>query len=408
MGTDPNTLPGLEFLNFVFFSEQHIRPLRATWTDIGIRAEQPDLEDVASAATTPGAGRGKPVSGVYDSHNNMVAASARVRGKERPVDAEPDRESLLKAVHDGRDAYYLGRGENHYGHFILETLCRAWAWHQHGGDRVPVLQSPVPPFAQSLFGLIPGLRERLEVIRTPTRFRSMLVPGAAFVIARAAYVEFKRTCERMAEQTVTRHGPVTEQPLYLSRAGLEPPGRRSISRRTLEGELRLEQFLEEEGFRVVRPEALPIPEQVFLVNHHKWIVSPMGSACHTRLFSQITTNLITITPDHFSPNFVLCDLLCEGTSHYVNALTRPKIGADIRLIGYLEPVMLDGERLIAALRQIGLVRASAAFGRSSADLDNYKRRWIAAARWQATRRPHQHQKLSRAIEVVSASLDADE
>jgi Glycosyltransferase 61 len=394
-------IQGWEQLHFHFFPPRRLDRLRAMWGDISIREEQPGLIEVPGGVTTPGSVNGKRISGVYDRDNRLIASSPRIRGKDSRVDGDADLDDLLTAREDGRDAYYLGRGENHYGHFILETLCRAWAWKEHGRDRVPILQAG-PRFARALWALIPGLLERMEIIKAPTRFRNIVVPGAAFVIARAAHVEFKRMCERMTEQALKSCEPVTEQPLYLSRAGL------SLSRRTIEGEVRLERLLEREGFLIVRPETLPVTEQIALVNRHRCIVSPLGSACHTRLFSRIPTDLITITPHYFTPNYVLCDLLCEGSSHYVNAFTKPDIGTRVRLGWFVEPTFLHEDRLVEFLKSYGLVRPAAALDGPPPSLKEYKLRWIAAAQWQTTMRPEEGSKILKAIEEVTASLEVSE
>jgi hypothetical protein len=209
-------------------------------------------------------------------------------------------------------------------------------------------------------------------------------------------------CERMAEQAMIRSEPITDQPLYLSRAGL------SLNRRTLEGEEWLERSLEREGFLIVRPETLPVAEQIALVNSHQWIVSPQGSACHTRLFSRICTNFVTVTSDFLNPNFMLCDSLCEGTSHYLNALAQPEIGTQVRLARFWEPLLVDRERLLGALRQLGLVRNSAVFDDPAPDLNGYKLRWIEAARAQMKTRPDDEKKLLEGIDDVTASMDATE
>jgi len=398
----PAVIKGWEQLHFHYFPEGQLSRLRAKWGELKICTEQPKLADIACCVTSPVAYRGKRVAGVYDANNSLIPCSARFRGKDRRVDGVLNCDDLVDAVEDRRDAYYLGRGECHYGHFILEVLSRAWAWREHGRDRVPVLQLAIPPFALALCGLIPGLAERLDIIRTPTRFRNMLVPAPGFVIAREAYIEFKRMCEQMAEQANVCSGPVTEQPLYLSRAGL------NWNRRTIEGEVFLEHALEKEGFIIVRPETLPVAEQIALVNRHRWIVSPEGSACHTRLFSRIPTHFVTITSSYLNPNYILCDLLCEGTSHYLNALVTPQIGTKTRLGKFLEPVALDRARILGALNQLGLVRSSAVSDAPPPDLNEYKLRWIEAARSRIKRKPDDEKKIFEGIDEVNASLNETE
>jgi hypothetical protein len=399
--SDAATIEGWDHLHFHFFPEKNMRLFRTMRADLIVHDESPSLVEIHKGVTTQGIFNGATKSGVYDSECNLVASSTRIRGTNEFVDREIDRTALLNPYEDGRDTYFLGRGVNHYGHFVLETLSRAWAWQEHGKGLVPIIQAPMPRFARALYALIPNLSEQIELVKRPTRFHQILVPGAAFIIAHKAHVTFKKLCDRMAGQTAASREAMTEQPLYLSRAGLG-----SVDRRTLEGEHSLEGFLESEGFLVVRPERLPIEEQIILFNRHRWIVSPMGSACHTRLFSCRPTNLIMLTSSYFNPNYALCDLLCEGASHYVNVFARPDIGAGVRLPGFVEPVVLESDRLVATLKEFGLVRASATFDQPPLDIIAYKQKWLEAARSQLKRKGGSEQTLLRAIDEIVASFNS--
>lgn len=392
------TTPGGALLRFHGFEEPQLRALRAARAGLSIVTQRPERAEVADGTIAPLKYRGTKNSGVYDASQRLVELSARVRG-ETHVEGALRPDQLRNAATDRRHAYYLGSGEKHYGHFLLEVLCRAWAWEECGKDRVGIVQSALPPFAKSLYALIPGLPERAEVVARPTRFASVTVPAASFVIARQAHTEFKRLCERMAERAMGSLPPKTAQPLYLSRAALDS------SRRGLEGELWLEQVLQREGFAVVRPETLPMSEQIALFNRHEWIVSTTGSASHTRVFSLSANNFVIIAPAFFNQNHVLCDLLCAGTAHYVNALVRPDIGVNINLAN-VEPLLLDAQAVLITLKELGLVRPSVAVDAPAPDLHAYKVRWLAAARWRLKANPPDAAVLRAAIDTVAASLGA--
>lgn len=342
---------------------------------------------------------------MYDGNDQPVEASARLRGFDTQTSAAPGRIALGDARRDSRSAYFLGNGALHYGHFLLEALSRAWAWEERGEDSVAIIRTPpISDFARSLCGLIPGLAERLEVLQATTRFDNVTVASPAFATGRAAHVEFKAMCERMAERAVPSLEPMTEQPLYLSRAGLP-----STTKRLVVGEERLERFLEREGFRVIRPETIAVADQIALFNKHKWIVAPLGSACHTKLFSRRPINLLVLTgkmgvgnPDKpFKTNYALCDLLSQGTVHYAKVFWVPDLGTELNLESD-GPLMLDEERLLALLRGFGLVRTTAVPEGRSPGLDDYKAKWMEYAEGKsvkgATRR------LMKAIDSVDASL----
>jgi hypothetical protein len=241
--------------------------------------------------------------------------------------------------------------------------------------------SPIVDFARSLCALVPGLAERIEVVQRTTRFDHVTVPLPAFAISREAYVAFKELCESMAERAVPSREPMSEQPVYLSRAGLGLEQKRMVL-----GEARLERFFEGQGFRIVRPETLPVCEQIAIVNRHKWIVAPMGSACHTRLFSRRPTNLLMLIPNRMRPNFVLCDLLSEGVAHYANVFSIPPgLESESTAVRSMVPKMLDEERLLILLKEFGLVRATAAFDSPRENFEALMRSPIDAARRRAER-----------------------
>jgi Glycosyltransferase 61 len=365
---------------------------------LSIRTDLPEVSEVPHGVIrtlpSPAYRKQRRIVCVYDRNDQPVEASVRIRGFDAQLSAEPDRMALREARRDNRSAYFLGTTTRHYGHFLVDTLCRAWAWRERGEDCVAViLLPPITNYARALCALIPGLAERLEVMRATTRFDHVTVASPAFSTAGVAHVEFKSMCERMAERAVPSPEPMTEQPLYISRAGLQVAASRLIV-----GEMRLERFFEREGFRVVRPETLPIPEQIALFNKHKWIVSPLGSACHTRLFSRQPVNLVMLTgkmhngsEQPFKTNYALCDLLSEGAAHYAQVLSSPDLGTDL---GY--PLVIEEEKFLVFLKGLGLVQSSAAFDEPPPDLDTYRTKWVEFA---AKKRIKQEKKraLLRAI-----------
>jgi capsular polysaccharide biosynthesis protein len=353
----PATIDGLDRIWFHHFCEHDLGQLRLRLSSLAIRQGEPGFVDVQSCVVTPGKLHRSRVSGVYDHENRLVDGSALARGRRGRPGSRARREDLEGAILDERSAYYLGRGTTHFGHFLLETFCRAWAWEVYGGDRVPIVQNELPRFALSLYQLISeNLAKRIEVPSVSTRFAAVLVPRPGFVLKREAYTEYKKLCARIGERAGGEgRNKRSGQPVYLSRSGLDPD-----RRRTLVGEAQLEQLLQSEGFLVVRPETLPIAEQIALFNQHEWIVAPMGSACHTRLFAARPTNLIMLCKSDFTANFVLCDLLSEGMAHYLNVLTGEGTG-------YAAPLVLHQELLLSCLKLFGLVRPKAAFNPATTD-----------------------------------------
>jgi hypothetical protein len=321
--------------------------------------------------------------GVYDETGKEVEESARIRDIPSTKPHLFARAPQTEVVREDRPAYYIGAEARPYGHVLLETVTRAWAWEKQGEGRKAVLQcSPVPEYAHALFGLIPGLSERLEILQRPTRFREIVVPAPAFVIRRHAHVEMRLLAERMAARTLPSRLPKTDQPLYLSRSRLGPK-----AKRVLVGEEQFASFLESQGFRVVAPETLPIEEQIALFNRHTWIVAPQGSACHSRLFALEPINLVVLT-NELNPNFILCDMLSRGTAHYANVFEirdyLKQVGFRRRMPGS-EPVMLRDAACLDVLKKLGLVNTKARFPRREDREETYRRVWLDNAHRYALR-----------------------
>jgi hypothetical protein len=191
----------------------------------------------------------------------------------------------------------------------------------------------------------------------------------------------KRTFEEIADRILYDDHKMTDQPLYLSRSGLGPK-----AKRILLGEERFESYLRQQGFRIVRPETLPIPEQIGLFNSHRWIISLQGSACHARLFSRQPTNILVLSSE-LNPNYVLCDLVTEGTAHYANVLSQYDYLAsgDIERPVLGQPLFMNEDFCLSLLGKLGLVASNATMQGERPDSTKYMEQWIATARKQALR-----------------------
>jgi hypothetical protein len=86
-----------------------------------------------------------------------------------------------------------------------------------------------------------------------------------------------------------------------------------------------------------------------------------------------------------NPNFILCDLLSRGTSHYLKVLSVPETGRSIRLPPYIEPLLLDDEAVVASLKSFGLLRVDAALSGQTPGIEVYKDQWLKIATTLATK-----------------------
>ena len=363
---------------FYFFDKSVLRKIAAIVGGLSICGQIPEIREVDNAIVTPPfAKAGRCTAGVFDSEHRLVVGGRSEFGHEL------DPADLVLAPTDSRTAVYVGGVRWHYGHFLLETLPRLWPWWTIPDDFVALMpsHSHLRGIPRSICTLLPNFDKRISFPRRPTRFRTVLIPEPAFAIRRKAYREFKTFCDRIAAQVLSADVERTDQPLYLSRKGLGPSAGRAIV-----GEDRLEQFLEKEGFLVVQPEILTIAEQITMFNRHKWIVSPMGSACHTRLFSRRPINLVTLTGEIMLTrfhNYLLCDSISDGTAHYANVLSVPDMGVGPNAVW--QPVILMEVEFLDLLTSLGLIRPGSSPAGSRPDIEAYWQRWAAMAEREAQR-----------------------
>jgi len=397
------TAHGSDRIQFSLFDQAKLARFRRRIAALSIEERAPATIElpygVLSAGESSGQDRLGP-RGVCDSFGKFVNSSVGLRGNQFGMEIKgPDAAVLDEALRDDRSVYYLGdlryhRG--HYGHFLLDTLSRAWNWNAQNPAACPVLLgNQIPAFAQEIYGRIPRLAANLSLVNRTTRFDHVTIPSPSFVLDRTAHVQFKKLCEAVAE-TVAEDEP-TDRPLYISRAGLDPN-----SHRTIIGEEELEKMLSREGFFVVRPETLPIADQIRLIKSHRYVVAGMGSACHSRLFSTSTRLMLVLSPDRFNANYVLCDLLCEGETHYLNVSYVPDSMIEELLPPYAQPLLLDFDKVLTSLKSFGLVRSSAVLEAPPPGVREYKLRWLQIAKWLFQQRGSE--QLRHAIERVSQSL----
>lgn len=314
---------------------------------------------------------------VYDSSGEIIPHSQVLRGVEQAciVGHVPGRD-IAPVEHVDEDVIYGGFVFTHFGHILLESLARLWASAPETSDTPICFQcrtDEIPAAARALFRLV-GIEKAVRIVRHNTSFRSVAVPAPAFVIRHRAHRLFKQMFLTMADRALGKASfQVTEQPLYLSRTRL------GSSQRTVSGEAAFEEALKRVGFHVVHPETLPIEEQIRLVNSHRYVVGPQGSAFHMLLFSRIANDSVCLTSDAPNGTYALCDALNGGRTWYVKACSRPPVFNHPRLKLWEYPELLDVGCALGELRALGLIGAVECQVSEQELTRGYRRRFLAKA-----------------------------
>lgn len=171
---------------------------------------------------------------------------------------------------------------NHFGHFISESLARFWALDVIRPPaslvffgRLP--QQPLPGWAQSVMRLLaPGIP--LTQVRSPMGFERLVVPESASLptgVMRGdglnrAFLHGRLLPPQDRIDALWGAGP---RKLYVSRARL-------TSEAQILFEDRIEAQMQAEGYRVIHPETLPLTDQLALYRGAEKLVFAEGSALH--------------------------------------------------------------------------------------------------------------------------------
>jgi glycosyltransferase involved in cell wall biosynthesis len=228
--------------------------------------------------------------GLYDLTGRLIPAAGRFRGPEReragPAPFTAQRAEGLP-FHAG-PFFYLGRVTAHYGHFLLDTLCRLWAWPPGGISGTKILYhdafGPERLFAMPAAAAILracGLGpEDFVTFHEPVRLGRVIVPAPAIeelhFIHRVFARRFNEIGDRLCAASVARK---TDVPLYLTKQNVTSGISHFVN------EARFTEVLARAGVRIVAPETLPFAEQVALFRDNSVISGVIGSAFHTTLFT---------------------------------------------------------------------------------------------------------------------------
>lgn len=189
----------------------------------------------------------------------------------------------------GEEAIYLGILPRHWGHFLIDVLCKLWSpmihehrckivycgldWQSSGGVDGVYLQ---------LLELAGISKENLLYITKPTRFSKLLIPSRTLGFEKPWNKYYRDVIARIvekAEEQASRRGLRACEKLYLSRTGF------SAAKRSEVGEDRLEQLFRTNGYTIVSPETLDAVEQIHLYHNCLEFASLSGTLAHNLVFA---------------------------------------------------------------------------------------------------------------------------
>ena len=197
--------------------------------------------------------------------------------------------------------FFCGILPLHWGHFIIDYICRLWAPLEEKKYRIAYFSRPSDGELSGNFRECLELMgipfDRLVYIEKPTQFKQVLVVepamGFAYSINARSYRfvinQIKDNALKKAEQM---HLKAIDK-IYFTRTRF---GKWDI------GECEIERAFQDNGFTIISPESLGIVEQVFYINNAKEIVSLSGTIPHNYIFAQSSSRILILNR-HSQPHW---------------------------------------------------------------------------------------------------------
>lgn len=204
-----------------------------------------------------------------------------------------DRARIEDAARIDGTCIYLGSLSSHFGHFLLESLARAW-YLIEADPSLPIVfhnwnEKPnLAPFASAFLKALEVDPSRIRVVAgRDIRVGRLVFPSSQFWQGVSASHGMCVVFDHMREKMLQSRTGSTRTPakVYLSRRGLGGERVSGEAREAIANEEEAEALFRDRGYEILRPESLPIEEQVAIVANATHVAGPSGSALHLMLFN---------------------------------------------------------------------------------------------------------------------------
>ncbi len=242
---------------------------------------------------------------------------------------------------------YLGILRGHFGHFLLESLCRVWYIFKKDPNIKILVHSdgdPVkmPSYVHHIFQLIECPLDQIVAIKRPVVVDHLILPESEFEIRWRASSSYADTFRELYERNARLfRADATPNRVYLTRRHLNVRGDKKRSE-IINNEQEVEALFEQRGFAIIAPEKRPLHEQIAIIAGAGQIAGVKGSALHMSLFCQRPkARLVQIGRKH-SMNQSLINGLKGMDSHDILCQSDPSENGTV----------VDLDIIRAALRQM--------------------------------------------------------
>ena len=243
-----------------------------------------------------------------------------------PITVDRERIAQAAVVLEG-SAVYLGQLSSHFGHFLLESLARAWILEFVGPDCGIVFHHAVrsfklQPFAVRMLEALGVQEHRLVVASRDHVCRRLLVPSSQNWILFCMSTHFGRVFDKLRTaltSDITDHFP---KKVYFTRRQLAQRVQASDAksgslRRSYANEEELERIFDRAGYEIVAPERLTLEAQIAMVSRATHIAGTTGSAMHLAIFNDRPDTRVISIDTRFSQSQLMIETVRGLQGHHI-------------------------------------------------------------------------------------------
>jgi hypothetical protein len=261
--------------------------------------------------------------GLYRLDGALIEPAARFRGPGRelagPALGTAQRLVDMTRQYEVPDLLYMGAFTSHYGHFLIDTLCRLWALRLLPGRKVKILYHGIETpeqifaigFAAEVFGALGFSAADFQKFDEPVLIRRVVVPAPAFEELSFSHTVFAAFLNELGAKICGPARAVDDRPVYLTKMHV----RSGISHYVNEEEFAAR--LDRAGVEIIAPERLGLRAQIEVFRSRRIVTGLIGSAFHTAGFMPFRKTLILNYGRLLWSNQVLLDQANGGRSEFV-------------------------------------------------------------------------------------------
>ena len=181
---------------------------------------------------------------------------------------------------------YCGYMINHWGHFLIEGVCRLWYFLENDETIDKYIffldeneQREIKGNYREFLELL-GIWDKVEFINKPITFREVLVPELALKSRTYYSPKFRKMFDLIADNVVIDPSWKPFEKIYYSRRNFA----KGIPFEF--GYDMLDEFFAQNGYTVLYPEKVPLSQMIFYIRNSKVVASLSGSLPHNMFFAE--------------------------------------------------------------------------------------------------------------------------